>query len=131
MSSRNEDAANAPRRVLLVVEDATLADILAEALADAGHFSHVADGEAALAAALASGPYDAAIVDVDTRAHNGAHLLARVRTAAPATTVIALLPCGGVPAGAGTLPCHLAIEKPARFDAVLRAIRAAHAACNN
>jgi DNA-binding response OmpR family regulator len=131
MPLSNDLVATVPRRVLLVVEDATLADLLGEALADAGHSSRVADDEDAVAAALARGGYDAAIVDLDTRARNGIRLLARVRAITPATTVIALLPCGGLPAGAGALPCHLAIEKPARLEVLLRAINLACAAVHN
>jgi hypothetical protein len=49
-------------------------------------------------------------------------LVEQARRAAPATTVVALLPCGGLPAGE-PVPCHLALEKPARLSAVLSAIR--------
>jgi CheY-like chemotaxis protein len=110
------------RRILIVVEDATLAEILGEALSDAGHTCHLADGEAALAAALKLRVYDTAIVDVDTRARDGLRLLTQLQLDAPMTTRIALLPCGGAPFQEGSPAYHFAVEKPARLEAVLRAI---------
>jgi DNA-binding NtrC family response regulator len=119
------------RRVLVVIEDRALSDLLAEALVDAGHGAVQADDLAAALEALATQPFDAAIVDLDTRARQGAHLIARLRADQPATTVIALLPCGGLP-GAGEPPgYHLAIEKPARLAAILSAVNVAHVAIRN
>ncbi len=115
------------RRVLLVVEDETLSELLGEALRDAGHRTAHAN-DASLEIMLDGQPFDAVIVDVDTRARNGAHVVARIRRAAPASTVVALLPCGGIPAGASAVPYHLAIEKPARLAAVLSAVHAARRA---
>jgi DNA-binding response OmpR family regulator len=109
------------RRILLVVEDPTLAELLAEALADAGHRSAAVEDFAQLDAAMSAGSYDVAIVDLDTRARNGEAAILRLRAAAPAIRVIALLPCGGLPAGR-TIHYHLALEKPARLEAVLRAV---------
>ena len=119
------------RTVLLVIEDRALSDVLAEALVDAGHAATQVDDAAGAQEAVATQPFDAAIVDLDTRARDGVRLIARVRAAHPATTVIALLPCGGMPDGAGPPPYHLALEKPARLAAVLSAVSAAHAAIRN
>ncbi|HXU68895.1 MAG TPA: response regulator [Polyangia bacterium] len=119
------------RTVLLVIEDRALSDVLAEALVDGGHAIAQVDDSDAAVRALDERAFDAAIVDLDTRARDGVRLIARVRAAHPATTVIALLPCGGMPDGAGPPPYHLALEKPARLAAVLSAVSAAHAAIRN
>ncbi|MDB4964986.1 MAG: hypothetical protein JWN44_675 [Myxococcales bacterium] len=116
-----------PRRVLLVIEDGALSELLAEVLAEAGHTALLADGESALATALGGASYDVAIVDLDTRARDGLQLLEYVRRSAPATTLVALLPCGGLPASSAAPAYHLAIEKPAKLVAVLRAVNAAPA----
>lgn len=119
------------RTVLLVIEDRALSDVLAEALTDGGNeVTQVEDSEAA-ARALDERLFDAAVVDLDTRARDGTVILARLRTTHPATTVIALLPCGGLPDGARRPPYHLALEKPARLAALLTAVSAAHAAIRN
>jgi DNA-binding NtrC family response regulator len=108
-------------RVLVIVEDPGLADLLRELLGDSGHDVYLIDGEAELRAALARVPYHAAIVDLDTRARTGAGLIAVLREHAPHTPVIALLPCGGLPPEPGAA-YHLAIEKPARLQALLTAL---------
>jgi DNA-binding NtrC family response regulator len=119
------------RDVLLVVEERALSDLLSEALVDAGHGVVQVEGAVAAEAALAGGHFDCAIVDLDTRARDGAHLIARLRLAQPSLTVIALLPCGGLAGGAQPPPYHLALEKPARLSAVLLAVSVAHSAiCN-
>lgn len=119
------------RTVLLVIEDRALSDVLADALVDGGHTVVQADDTTVAARLLDEQLFDAAIVDVDTRARDGEHLLARLRAKHPATTAIALLPCGGLGDGAGPPPYHFAIEKPARLAAVLTAVCAAHAAIRN
>ncbi|MCU1278682.1 MAG: DNA-binding response regulator [bacterium] len=119
------------RKVLLVIEDRALSDVLAEALVDAGHVATQVEDAATAQRALDSEPYDVAIVDLDTRARDGVHLIARLRAQRPALTIIALLPCGGLPSGAATPGHHLAIEKPARLSAVLSAVNVAHAAIRN
>ncbi len=110
------------RRVLLVVEDLALAELLLDSLKDAGHEGELADDERKLDRALDSRSFDAAIVDMDTRARNGAELIQSIRSRAPATTVIALLPCGGLGSGLATPHYHLAIEKPARLHTILAAL---------
>jgi DNA-binding NtrC family response regulator len=119
------------RRVLLVLEDAALSDLLSEALIDAGHVAVQADGAAAAEAVLRAQPFDAVIVDLDTRARDGLALVTRARTFAPTVTVIALLPCGGLGDSGAPPPYHLAIEKPARLAALLSAVEAAPSAVRN
>jgi DNA-binding NtrC family response regulator len=119
------------RSVLLVIEDRALSDVLSEALVDAGHVATQADDVPAAYGVLAGQPFDAAIVDLDTRARDGVQLIARLRIEHPATTVIALLPCGGLPAGAPPPAYHLAIEKPARLAAILTAVDVARTASRN
>ena len=119
------------RNVLLVIEDRALSEVLSEALVEAGHLATQVEDAASAQSALAGQAFDAAVVDLDTRARDGVHLIARLRQEHPALTVIALLPCGGLPGGSGPPPYHLAIEKPARLSAVLSAVNVAHAAlCN-
>jgi DNA-binding NtrC family response regulator len=131
MRSTNSSACALPRRVLVIVEDPAFAEVLGEALADAGHLVQLAGDDAKLRSALSAARFDAAIVDLDTRARNGVHLLLHIRAVAPATTLIALLPCGGLPSGAAGVPYHLAIEKPPRLAALLRAVAVAHAVTSN
>ena len=119
------------RTVLLVLEDRALSDVLAEALVEAGHAAIQVEDAVAAERAVAAQPFDAAIVDLDTRARDGVHLIARLRLERPALTVIALLPCGGLPARGAPPQYHLAIEKPARLAAVLSAVNVAHAAVRN
>ena len=119
------------RAVLVVVEDRALSDVIAEALAEAGHIVEQADDAAAAESAVTALRFDAAIVDLDTRARQGASLVAHFRATQPQLTVIALLPCGGLPASAQPPVYHLALEKPARIAALLSAVDAAHAAIRN
>jgi DNA-binding NtrC family response regulator len=119
------------RKVLLIIEDRALSDVLAEALVEAGHIATQVEDTASAQNALVTKQFDAAIVDLDTRARDGVNLIAHLRTTNPALTVIALLPCGGLPGSAVQPPYHLAIEKPARLAAVLSAVNVAHAAIRN
>ena len=110
----------APRRVLLVVEDEALAELLDELLREAGHATaRLTEADFPSLAAT-----DVLLVDLDRHARDGIGLLARLRQAAPASTIVALLPCGGLPAPSPTaaLDYDFAVEKPARFSAVLAAI---------
>lgn len=108
-------------RVLVVVEDAALGELLLDALADAGHAAVLAFGLAELCATVEESDFGAAIVDLDIRARNGAELLAALHTKSPRTAVIALIPCGGLPAALAR-PLHAALEKPARLRALLAAL---------
>ena len=119
------------RNVLLVIEDRALSDVLAEALVDAGHTATQVEDTSAARSAFDEQSFDAVIVDLDTRARDGVHLIARLRAEQPATTVIALLPCGGLPSTTGRPPYHLAVEKPARLAAILSAVNVAHTAVRN
>ena len=119
------------RAVLVVVEDRALSDVIAEALAEAGHTVEQADDAAGAQRAVTARRFDAAIVDLDTRARQGASLVAHLRATQPQLTVIALLPCGGLPAASHPPVYHLALEKPARIAALLSAVNVAHAAIRN
>jgi DNA-binding NtrC family response regulator len=119
------------RHVLLIIEDRALSEVLAEALVEAGHVATQVEDAASTRHALATERFDAAIVDLDTRARDGLGLIAHLRTTKPALTVIALLPCGGLPASSAQPLYHLAIEKPARLAAVLSAVNVAPAAIRN
>lgn len=105
--------------------------MLAEALVDAGHEATQVDDAASAQQALATQFFDAAIVDLDTRARQGGSLIAHLRATEPALTIIALLPCGGLAAPDRQPLYHLAIEKPARLSAVLSAVNVAPAAIRN
>jgi DNA-binding response OmpR family regulator len=117
--------------VLLVIEDRALSDLLSEALVDAGHVVTQVDDAAGAERALVDQRFDAALVDLDTRAREGAGLIAHLRTSQPTVTVIALLPCGGLDQSARQPLYHLAIEKPARLAAVLSAVNVVHTAIRN
>jgi len=119
------------RTVLVVIEDRALSDVLAEALVDAGHAVVQADDAASAESAVATRRFDAAIVDLDTRARQGEALIAHLRATQPQLTVIALLPCGGLPPSARLPLHHLALEKPARIAALLSAVNVAPAAIRN
>lgn len=119
------------RAVLVVVEERALSDVIAEALAEAGHSVEQADDAAAAERAAAARRFDAAIVDLDTRARQGAHLVAHLRATQPQLTVIALLPCGGLPPSSQPPVYHVALEKPARIAALLSAVSVAHVAIRN
>jgi DNA-binding NtrC family response regulator len=121
----------AARKVLIVVEDRVLSDLMSEALAEAGHAVAQADGAAAARSAVSDGEFDAAIIDLDTRAREGVALITELRATHPLLTVIALLPCGGLPNGARQPLFHVALEKPARLAAVVAAVSAGHAAIRN
>jgi len=114
------------RRVLILVEDGALAELFFELLREAGHEAELAEGLEDLGRALDGGAFDAVIVDLDTRARSGPGLVEEIRARAPATTVIALLPCGGLPPGQPQIPYHLAIEKPARLLTLLAALSVVH-----
>src|SRR5437764_9396108 len=82
-------------RILVVVEDDALGELVGEALLEEGHAVVRADGRGRVEQALRDGEFDAAIVDLDTRGLGGAAVIALLRDRAPSTRVIALLPCGG------------------------------------
>src|SRR5690348_4644169 len=86
------------RQVVLLIEDPQLAEVILDALTDAGHEGELAASED-LPALLLEKRFDAAIVDLDTRARDGAKTIALLRRVSPETTVLALLPCGGLTRG--------------------------------
>jgi DNA-binding response OmpR family regulator len=102
------------RHVLVVVEDPQLGELLLDALTGAGHTGVLAESP------VLTERFDVAIVDLDTRARDGAAHVERLRRHAPATAIVALLPCGGLPHPAAGY--HLALEKPMRLGALLAAV---------
>ena len=119
-------SALAPRpAVLVVVEDASLAELLVDALDDAGHVGVVADGPAAIEAALRSTGFHTAIVDLDTRSLPAVEIARGLREKLPEVKLIVLLPCGGIAPPVDQVPYHLAVAKPARLQALLSAVAAA------
>jgi len=115
------------RRALVVVDDPGLGELLVETITEAGHFVRLAETAAQVVAALAEARFDAAVVDLDRRARDGDQLVALVRSLAPATTVIALLPCGARAGDLRSVSFHLSLEKPARLQALLTALAASGA----
>ena len=114
---------HAPRmRVRVVVEDAGLAELLADALDDAGHASVVAEDLTALELAVATDRFDSAILDLDARSLDGADIARRLHERLPALELIVLLPCGGVAPPVAEVPHQLALAKPARLQALLMQI---------
>src|SRR6185436_13518559 len=77
-------------RVLMVEDDATIADFVSKGLAEAGHAVDVArDGEQGVELALKGG-YDAAIVDVMLPRLDGLALIDRIRARGVGTPVLIL-----------------------------------------
>ncbi len=121
MSARSIAHPSTARRVILFVEEESLADLLRDALEEAGH--------ACLLPISENDPFldeesifDAAIVDLDTRARRGRSILETLRRTRPGTFVIALLPCGGLDRTQEPIGCDRTFEKPARLAQLLRAI---------
>lgn len=108
-----------PRRILLCMEDDGLGDLLDETLSEAGHLTSRIRDDEELATAAA---FDSIVIDLDLRIHESRALLARLRLAFPASTIVALLPCGADPA-TPALGWDVALEKPARLRALLAAVR--------
>ncbi len=113
-----------PRHVLVIVEDPALGELLLEALEDAGHSGEVTNGDPAEISEIAAvrSNFDAAIVDLDTRARSGATIVGILRALCPSMTVIALLPCGGLSVKDRSIPFHVSVEKPARLRSLLVAL---------
>ena len=112
----------AARSVLLFVEDDGLGELFDEALSDAGHLVTRARDDDELRRALLRQRFDSVIVDLDDRARRPAVTLAQLRAAAPATAVVALLPCSAGLDGR-SLGYDAALEKPARLAALLAAVQ--------
>ncbi len=116
---------SATRCVLLVVEDASLAELLAEAILEAGHIVQLALPGEVLDGGTRCDLFQAAIVDLDTWDRQGMRVIEHLRHHAPTMTVIALLPCGARASDFVGAHYHLSLEKPARMHAVLSAVGAA------
>jgi DNA-binding response OmpR family regulator len=113
------------RWVLVVVDDVSLGELLAETLLEAGHVAQLARPEELLEEEIDGGTFEVAIIDLNLPVHVGAKLVTKVRREAPATAVIALLPCGATAEEFNGMHYHLAIETPARLRTVLTAVDAA------
>lgn len=113
------------RRVLVVVEDPGLGEMLLDALGEAGHRAELAADEAAVRAALARPAFDAALVDLERCERDGPRLVALLKAHSPSTKVIALLPFGGLPPNQPAVPFDAGIEKPGLLLALLSALAAA------
>lgn len=114
---------DSPKCVLLIVEDAPLAELLAEALFEAGHVAQMATISEIVDGEEASQIFDAALVDLDSWDRRGAPAIAELRRRDPTTLIVALLPCGSVASEFAGVQYHLALEKPARIQSVLVAIQ--------
>ena len=96
---------------MIVVDDENLAELLVETLVDAGHVVRAAPSADVLGGGALGVSFEIALVDLESRAHVGAEVVAKIRRDAPKTKLIALLPCGATTA---ELPgCDLTIETPA------------------
>jgi signal transduction histidine kinase/ligand-binding sensor domain-containing protein/CheY-like chemotaxis protein len=84
-------AAGSGQRILLVEDDATVAEVLRELLAAAGFaVSHVPHGLAALAELETAAPFDLAILDLDLPGVDGLSLARMLRQQRPALPLLAL-----------------------------------------
>jgi DNA-binding response OmpR family regulator len=116
-------------RVLVVVDDASLAELLLDALGEAGHEALVAESHDAVVRLLTAGPFHTAIVDLDTRSRDTVDLVGYLRRCDADLKVIVLLPCGGDAPSMAAVPYHLAIAKPARLQALLSAVAVTQPPC--
>jgi DNA-binding response OmpR family regulator len=114
------------RWILVVVDDVSLGELLAETLLEAGHIAQIARPDELLDGETDGATYEIAIIDLNLRMHLGAQLISKVRREAPDTAVIALLPCGATAEEFNGMHYHLAIEMPARLRTLLAAVDAAH-----
>jgi DNA-binding NtrC family response regulator len=116
-----------PCRVLVVVEDPHLAELIVDNLQSAGHDPVKVEGAEGTRSVLVNASFDAAIIDLDTRARDGAQLVNVIRACSPFTRLIALLPCGGLAPNAKPVAVDLTIEKPARLATLLSALATSQA----
>jgi two-component system response regulator QseB len=120
----NAARSTAPR-LLYVEDDAEIAGMVIEVLSDSYQVDHVADGTAALAAALRQ-PYDVMVVDRRLPGLDGAQLVAAVRTARITTPILLLTALGGVSDRVAGLDAGANdyLVKPFDFDELLARLRA-------
>ena len=112
--------------VLVVDDDRTLCEIMAEALSGEGYRVSIAeDGADALAAALADPP-DLVVADLLMPAMDGAALCRRLmadpRTRAVSVLVVTALPAAAAAARLADCPPDGVVHKPYDLDALLRAV---------
>lgn len=114
---------SASRHVLLLVEDDAMADLLVDALLEAGHQVQLGTPLELVRGEIDCDSFHVAIVDLDSWERHGSIAIARLREAAAQITIIALLPCGGLGSDFAGVRYDLALEKPARIHALLAAVR--------
>jgi DNA-binding response OmpR family regulator len=112
------------RWVLVVVDDVSLGELLAETLLEAGHVAQIARPDEVLDGEIDGTTFEVAIVDLNLPIV-GAQIVSKVRRESPMTAVVALLPCGGTAEEFKSMRYHLAIETPARLRTLLEAVDAA------
>jgi DNA-binding NtrC family response regulator len=123
---------NSPRLRILIVDDEPLIRwSLGETLEESGHaVVEAGDGESALRAMSAGGPFDVVLLDYRLPDSNDLNLLASIRRLAPATAVIMMTAFGTpeVMTGALTLGAYRVISKPFEVHEVAALVLQAHAA---
>lgn len=103
-----------PCRVLLVIEEPLLADLLGDAVSEHGHMCQIVADEAEALRLLGRARFDVVVVDVDARATGRDLLLRRMRLVAAGARMVALVPCGGLRHGL-VVDCDISFEKPLRL----------------
>lgn len=112
------------RRVLLVDDDATILDVIGEALREVGHEVHTCDSGAAAIVAMTDSPFDVLITDLGMPGVNGWDVARRARQLDPPLPVIVISGWGATITqeqleGAGV---DLILPKPFRLEQIRKAI---------
>lgn len=97
--------------VVVVADDPALTELLVEAIVERGHVAHAVSDAAHVAGLLRVFACDAVVIDVDILRRERPSIVDTVRTLAPKARLIALLPCGGLPA-MEWLDSDFKLEKP-------------------
>jgi two-component system, cell cycle sensor histidine kinase and response regulator CckA len=113
------------RRVLIVDDDASVRDVLAEMLAELGQEAVAVAGAHEALGALAASRFDLMITDLSMPGMDGLRLAAEARSASPRTRVALATGYGrGVPSDAvGTGLLDAMLDKPFQIEAVAKALR--------
>lgn len=117
-------AAEPPKRVLIVDDDAGVRTMLGRVLAGEGYAVRSEDdGEEALAAARAE-PFDLVLLDLALPPTNGWDIFSRLRTMNPLLPVVIITARFGEAATAAMAGAEALLEKPLDYPTLLRTLAA-------
>lgn len=112
------------RRVLLVDDDATILDVIGEALRGSGHDVHICDAGAAAIVAMEDHEFDVLITDLGMPGVNGWDVARRARQLDPPLPVIVISGWGAsiTQEQVQTADVNLILPKPFRLEQIRQAI---------